>query len=149
MRGAARGKVMVIDPDYHIGQKDPDREYALSTNAEWFNVCSQTGTSKYPYGDDHVPGVCVDNVKIGAEGDRALSVRDTAGSECRGTRAPFDQVYNMSGGNDQWINLCAGVYCFYQGGERAGRSRSCDQALGSGPMRDPRSGVRCCADAVQ
>lgn len=140
LRGADPSKISKIDGDLDL--------VARSTDSEWFLVCSQNDSTKYPYGDAYQPGVCIDQTKVQAEGDQALTVRDTAGNECRGQSAPYSNVYNMSGSIRQWVNVCAGG-CFSMGGTAAGESVACDASnLGTSLSANFQIGIRCCADAV-
>jgi len=148
LRGAASGKVNVIDSQYTYESGSRAGDLAGSVESEWFNVCSQGGATVFPYGNEAEPGRCVDHVKTAAEGEDARCVRDTANSQCRGTEAPYDQVYNMSGGEGQWVNICVSEVCMFQGGG-IDEVYSCKGALGAADIRRPDAGVRCCADAVR
>jgi len=146
LRGAEPGKIAVVE-------RDTGPESEAIQKSEWMYVCTQGGTSEYPYGDEHVPGICIDKAKRDAEGDSALVVRDTAGNECCGTRPPYDQVHNMSGGTRQWVNISAepGYSAAVQGGQNGETARSCGEGFGFIPLvaMFGRPGLRCCAGAVQ
>jgi formylglycine-generating enzyme required for sulfatase activity len=119
--------------------------------SEWFFACSQGGTSKYPYGDELEAGTCLDKTLVDAQGDVAFSTRDTSGSTCHGTMSPYDEVHNMSGSVEQWVNICRTSGCFTSGGRWYDQALACgDERLGV-PSRASKyfaRGVRCCADAV-
>ena len=122
---------------------------AASIESEWFGVCSQGGTTKYPYGNDLKDGTCIDKTKLAADGDTAYEVGDTTGSQCKGSKSPYNQVYNMSGGRTQWLNICTYGCCYVQGGLLGSDPLlSCAESMGCMAMAQFTSGVRCCADAV-
>ena len=123
VRGAEPGKVTTVDyrvvnpADGTISVGDP----VLSVKSEWYNVCTEGGTTKYPYGDELKPGTCIAPVKIEAEGESARNVKDLSRSECHGTQPPYDQAYNMSGSNWVWINICLQeAWCPNMGGQHDG-----------------------------
>ena len=143
VQGADPGKLTLRSRD--------DAPNAAVLKSEWFNVCSQGGTTKYPYGDAYEPGTCIDQTKIDAEGeDSALAVRDAAGNTCHGSHSPFDAVYNMSGSIQQWLNICFADGCVSHGGRWYKEALPCDDNYGVASIRSVTVayGVRCCADAV-
>jgi hypothetical protein len=143
VRGADPGKLTLRSRD--------DAPNAAVLNSEWFNVCSQGGATKYPYGDAYEPGTCIDQTKIDAEGeDSALAVRDAAANTCHGTNSPYDAVYNMSGSVQQWLNICFADGCVSHGGRWYKEALPCDDNYGVASIRSVTmvKGVRCCADAV-
>ena len=146
VRGAESGKVMVVDaPDVESVGRAMD-ELRRSVRNEWYNVCSQGGTTKYPYGDTRKAGTCIDNAVIEARGTNAAMIRDTSQSACRGTHPPYDRVYHMSGNANAWINICSpSGDCAAPGGP-VGKDDSCAGSFGT--FSDLGPGVRCCADAV-
>ena len=148
LRGAEAGKVNMVDRENDGLGDDPAARLGLSSESEWYNVCTQGGTTAFPYGSKYDPGRCVDAARIAAEGDTARNVSDTAGNECRGTQAPYDRVYNMSGGHAEWLNICRGPACATDGGDWGNDSLSCSGSFGVDHMREFRIGVRCCADAA-
>jgi formylglycine-generating enzyme required for sulfatase activity len=143
VRGADPGALSLF-ADGQEGQIAPTLE------SEWFNVCSQGGTTKYPYGDAYERGRCIDQAKIDAEGeDSALAVADAVDSGCRGTNTPYDAVYNMSGSVEQWLNICYTGRCVLQGGRWHNEALSCEHNFGVASINSATmvKGVRCCADA--
>ena len=148
LRGGQSGKVNVIDAQYTYESASRAGDLAGSVESEWFNICSQGGTTVFPYGNEAEPGRCVDHVKTEAEGEDARCVRDTANSQCRGAEAPYDQVHNMSGSEGQWVNICVYEVCVFQAAD-ADQDYSCKGTRGTADMRRALAGVRCCADAVQ
>ena len=148
LRGAEPGKVTKVDRDADGPGNDRLATFATSLESEWFNVCSQGGTTKLPYGNTYEPGRCVDETKMAAEGDKALNVADTSNNACHGTMPPYDKVYDMGGSVAQWVNLCSGEICGSLGGHRGPDHRGCADGFGMAYMREFPGGVRCCADAV-
>ena len=136
------------DPNDHLGLRTYD--WVMPGLNEWLYVCTQGGTSSYPYGEDWKDGVCLDHWKLRAEGPSALRVRDTAGNECRGTHPPYDRVFNMIGGVRQWTNICSSTdgRCQQWGAIDRDWATHCDSAFVMYNMRSATGGVRCCADAV-
>jgi len=156
LRGAERGKVTLIDMgdgSYEEASRATTEALRPSRN-EWTNVCTQGGTTRYPYGDSYEPGRCIDKERIEAEGDSARLVRDTSRNECHGTQPPYDQVYNMVGSVEQWINICAtnslttSLSCAISFGCDIHERHSCEGNIGSTYMEGFFGGARCCADAV-
>ncbi len=124
-----------------------------STASEWFNACTQGGTTKFPYGDAYVASRCVDDAKMKADGLQARSTKDTTNSACHGTKAPFDEVYHLSGNAKEWLNICrdGGLTCASQGGDRMSPVSYLECAtFGSSYAGtiSPFYGFRCCADPV-
>ena len=150
LQGAERGKVTTVDfgIDANTGAMS-DKAVINGLNNEWFNVCTQGGTTKYPYGDTKKPGACVDATKLAAEGDSSRSLEDLSCSECRGATPPYDRVYNMSGNVPVWLNICFPFICASIGGRDRNDVLSCDATGGTNALTDLYQGVRCCADAVQ
>jgi len=150
LRGAPGGKVTTIalgdDPD---SRNNTIFDAIRTVQSEWFNVCSQGGTTKYPYGDERMAGTCIDSTKIAAKGDSAWSVGDLSESNCHGSIPPYDQVYNMSGSNSVWANICFPDRCTTVGGPHSDEILSCSGTVGIRWLGDLTNGVRCCADAVR
>jgi len=127
---------------------------AVSTSSEWFNACSQGGTSKYPYGDEYVPGRCIDEAKLASQGPSARVISDTSQSGCHGTSSPWDEVFDLSGSVDEWQNICRTSGCVIQGGAVAGNSSPADLVCAEGMgiksivSIHGYTGFRCCADTV-
>jgi len=147
VRGGDPAKLNVFGDD-EVGQ------IGTSIESEWFNVCSQGGKTKYPYGDTYEPGICIDESKVQASGDGVLEVRDESDSDCHGAISPYCDVSNMSGSISEWVNICRNSGCVVQGGHYskvAGpESLACAESLGvaATPSQNFARGIRCCADAV-
>ncbi|PKN31848.1 MAG: hypothetical protein CVU63_21800 [Deltaproteobacteria bacterium HGW-Deltaproteobacteria-20] len=129
-------------------------EVGASAKSEWFNACSQGGTTRYPYGNEYQAGTCTDKTRVQEEGEEALNVRNTVDNECHGTGAPYNEVYDLSGGVYEWGNLCRQGSCAIQGGyyiEKNAEYLACDVSLGSAAWGTEQfaTGIRCCADAVE
>ncbi|MCL2825154.1 MAG: SUMF1/EgtB/PvdO family nonheme iron enzyme [Polyangiaceae bacterium] len=148
LRGADNSKVSFVRVGDWYESGTRAEELVITVESEWFNVCSQGGNSKYPYGDEVREGVCVDKSTLADRGDSAYLAGDSVGSECKGSTPPYDQVYNMSGGRSQWVNVCYDErWCFSHAGQSAPETLSCE-TMGSTSMRAFQRGVRCCANAV-
>jgi len=146
LRGAPPGKVTTVD--LVVNPETGERSHAEPVHTvknEWFNVCSQGGTTKYPYGDELRPGACFDDTQYAAKGEGAWKVRDVAGNDCHGTQPPYDKVFNMSG-TSTWVNICSTYSCPTMGSLGGYEQQQC---TGNGAMtpQELHSGVRCCADA--
>jgi len=143
LRGAKPGKVTVVP------RNSEDLEYgsfrvAATTENEWFNVCSQGGTSEYPYGNEYVASTCP-----GA--NISYEAADTSRSQCSGVEPPYDRVYNMSGGVEEWVNICDLDGCVYHAGPAVDPyASSCAGGFGASTIGNSWSegGIRCCSDAV-
>jgi len=139
------------DPDWDDEDAWTRRQYERSIRGpnEWIYACSQGGRSTSPFEERDPDGVCLDDWKWRAGGDRALRVRDTSGNECHGTHPPYDRVFDMAGGVRQWTNACrsADGLCSTHGGLVGGMITPCEDFLML-RMRNASAGVRCCADAV-
>ncbi|MCL2825175.1 MAG: formylglycine-generating enzyme family protein [Polyangiaceae bacterium] len=141
VRGEANGKVSKYE-------WDAPNELAKSVRSEWFNVCSQAGTSQFAYGNEEQTGICA-GVKTGAETD-VLAIEENA---CHGSRPPYDQVFDMTGVVGEWINIC------YDDGGGCGAhaiqlrsdfvfDMSCAANFHNSVLTKTWYGVRCCADAA-
>ena len=145
-RGIEPGKVMVVDAHDAESQRRDDEDFSRSLNNEWFNVCSQGGSSKYPYGNTHTEGLCREHARLDAQRRDILLVRDTTGNKCHGTHPPYDRVYDMRGHVGEWINYCVSDGgCAIQDDVVGG---SCETSFGRIATLWPAAGVRCCADAI-
>jgi hypothetical protein len=125
--------------------------------SEWMWACTQGGTTAYAYGDEYEPGRCLDSTYMAESGSTVWTARPSDVPECRGTLDPFDQVYNLSLGREEWQNACSLTHtlhtvCAVHGslfgpqGEATGAR--CDTKSDSGGILqpDPRRGFRCCSD---
>ena len=149
VRGSEPGKVMVIDKENRDAETTNrvTAELRQSVKNEWYNACSQGGTTKHPYGDTRQLGTCIDTKAIETLGDRAFLVGDTSNSQCHGTHHPYSRLFNMTGKIEQWINVCFGnLGCASHGGNMG--DLSCAETFGIMSALYDTAGVRCCADAV-
>ena len=69
-------------------QWDALQKTATSTDMEFQYVCTQGGTTKYPYGDQYEPGKCIDADWVAAKGSNSLGVTDLSNRSCTGTSPP-------------------------------------------------------------
>lgn len=128
-----------------------------STQSEWFNACTQGGTTKYPYGDAFVQGRCIDRTAIQADA-KAFDVTDLTDNACHGATPPYDEVYDLMGSVREWHNVCytpksGGASCTASGSgaeEPADQDKDCAATTNFPSVRAIYSfrGIRCCADAV-
>lgn len=71
-----------------------------TTNDQWWTGCSGgLPSNAYPYGATHASGVCNDAPSSGP-----VDVATKTG--CRGTTAPFDGIFDMSGNIAEWQFAC-------------------------------------------
>jgi len=130
---------------------------AKSPQSEFINACTQEGKTAYPYGDTYQPGVCIDQTWVQQHGATALDVTNTASRQCHGSVAPFNGVYDLSGGVTEWQNVCyqqAGWSCLLSGSpwnNSPATSQACADYVGATSMEQVATdlGFRCCADPVR
>jgi formylglycine-generating enzyme required for sulfatase activity len=115
--------------------------------SQWYRACVGGGTSrKYPYGDTFDDTRC-------ATGSFA-PMRPKSFPECRGSAAPYDAVFDLSGNVEEWEDSCttplpdADTSCRGRGGGTGDHSdASCDIAHeASAKSRFDGLGFRCCKD---
>lgn len=116
---------------------------AASTKSEWTNACSQGGKTKYAYGNELVPGKCID--EQGPTKITALDQRD-----CHGTISPFSNVYDLDGSVAEWVDSCIDVNCTYRGNSPyVNDPLDCGLKAATRERAQVRAiGIRCCASAV-
>jgi formylglycine-generating enzyme required for sulfatase activity len=116
-------------------------------DSEWLYVCTNGGTTVYPYGDDYVAGKCVDE-----NFDGGSRVGSPGSTECRGIAPPFDEVFDLAGGLAEWTDGCAADRnrCTVHGGALVDVDSPC-RAGGHAFLRSTliAFGFRCCADPIQ
>ena len=121
-----------------------------SLESEFASACTQGGKTKFGYGDQYQPGLCIDEAWLG--GGKSLSVTELDKRQCHGTIPPFVSVYDLSGSVAEWQNLCwmKQESCVVSGTTSASADKPCNEFIGSSGMRDVGRGmgIRCCADAV-
>jgi formylglycine-generating enzyme required for sulfatase activity len=131
---------------------------------QWYNVCSMGGKTKYATGDTYQKGQCLDgsmylpNSSMTLEEAKALMEKKFAASikdfpECRGTEAPFDQIYHINGSRSEWTDACdqhgAAYQCFVRGGHFGSDAEifECTRWFwDSTKSAAPSIGFRCCLD---
>ncbi|MBK7396056.1 MAG: SUMF1/EgtB/PvdO family nonheme iron enzyme [Myxococcales bacterium] len=121
----------------------------LCKQSEWTRTCGQGDlATTYPYGNTHVAGACVDN---------AAAAGPVGTTDCHGTSAPYDQVFDLSGNIDEWVDQCDDATtpprCNLMGGyfgdthTAADNYLTCTRPFAKGITEVDEIGIRCCADA--
>lgn len=129
-----------------------------ATQSAWFNACSSWGKTKYPYGDEFVPGRCTDEEwlkKNHGEGpyDNLDLIPDVGSSqECHGTEAPFSEVIDLSGSvvefEDNLASKGGVTGVRIRGGSMLTKEKACADVAYVDPRIPIASvGFRCCAKA--
>jgi formylglycine-generating enzyme required for sulfatase activity len=122
--------------------------FADASRSEWFNVCTNGGTSAYSYGDTF------DGTKCAHAGDDGTLAPVGAIASCVGTTPPYDQVYDMSGNAWEWEDSCAGEagekdLCRVRGGGTHSSSAEVSCSMDYLARREQTFktvGIRCCAN---
>ncbi len=82
----------------HIGGGPAtEPEFADATASQWYNACSNGGTTPFPYGPAFVPDACNWGPTVAAVGQRP---------GCHGEAAPLTGVFDMSGNVGEWEDNC-------------------------------------------
>jgi Sulfatase-modifying factor enzyme 1 len=123
-------------------------EVSDATKGEWYNACSRGGTQAYPYGNNYVPGSCVD--RNGGNVPRAVG----AATACVGGYAG---LHDMSGNVMEWEDNCVTMpgqqpstqdTCKARGGAYSDNfnATACTSMSASKKRSasDPQTGFRCC-----
>ncbi len=101
---------------------------------EWYFACSNGGSTDWPYGNEHIPGRCVELRSPLVPVDRVPNL-------CRGTMSPFDEVVDMVG--EQGTAWVAGT--IHPAGTPGCRIVGMESCRVSGLVScRANSGVRCC-----
>ncbi len=129
-----------------------------SDENEWRNACSQGGKTKFPYGNEYEPGICVDLPRYKADGAQAAAGKPLEAETCHGEAPPYDDIYHLSGSVHEWVNVCVkeSGSCTYSGGSigSVGPDENLDRYNCDGRSTIFPSnisadfGIRCCADPV-
>jgi len=135
-----------------------EEQLADPNTSQWFNACSQGGTTKYAYGDEFEQGTCSEG-SLGADSPvnaEALVAQPEAPTDCHGTVPPFDQITNLSGNVAEWQDACrmSGKYwgCFAQATaltdpESQAQRDACAASVPLGMTQNHHwVGIRCCLD---
>ena len=120
-------------------------ELANAQTSQWYNACSQGGTTAYSFGNTFVEGVCPEGANPVTE------------APCAPPDGPFSSIDRLSGGLGEWEDACeerdSGIkFCRIRGGcyigdlSKAERT-ACDcEFLNGIRVRNPSTGFRCCLD---
>ncbi len=116
-------------------------KFGTASESEWVYACTQGGTTKYSWGDNAAPGMCLCS---GCNKDVASK------PTCRGNAPPYDGVYDLIGGAAEWVDSCYQGVCWIAGGASASKLNACAVPT---VYADPKNsntgtGFRCCADYV-
>jgi sulfatase modifying factor 1 len=134
-------------------------DFSDADNSQWYNACSNGGTTPFPYGATYVEGACND-------GPAVAPVGKTAG--CHAATAPASGIFDLSGNVGEWEDDCEtdGQCCYIRGGNFSlgsipgdpvppgtdficGSVYAGDDSTGKcGPRNygDQTTGFRCCVD---
>ncbi|MEZ4227188.1 MAG: SUMF1/EgtB/PvdO family nonheme iron enzyme [Polyangiaceae bacterium] len=118
-----------------------------ASQSEWYNACSNGGTTLFPYGDIYAATKC-----NGLEGIFTGLATASQLSDCSGPLG----IYNMSGNAVEWEDGCNGSNCPQRGGAYLDSNTpysghpddlTCKSAIMVGRMSVSKfRGFRCCAD---
>src|SRR6185437_5545544 len=75
----------------------PATTYGDPNESQWYNACSNGGTTSFPYGNDYVAGDCNGGATVAAVGT-------TPG--CQGLTSPYFGIFDMSGNVKEWEDHC-------------------------------------------
>lgn len=123
-----------------------------SLESEFINACTQGGATKYPYGNQYQPGICIDDAWVDA--GKTSIVTDFESRPCHGTVPPFTGMYDVSGSVGEWQNFCwmPEPSCVMLGTASGAYSvtEACSETVGTVSMKAVARGrgIRCCADAA-
>jgi formylglycine-generating enzyme len=111
-------------------------------------ACTNGGNTKFPYGSEFRSDACAP-IAPGMNGTKPVGTADV----CRGQTSPFNQVFDLLGNAEEWIDGDAGGgACIYASAGMivGGETVDCDWiALGSCTIDNGLSlGFRCCADPI-
>jgi formylglycine-generating enzyme len=72
-------------------------DFSDATTGQWYNACSNGGTTPFPYGSTYVEGECNDGTTVTPVGGKP---------GCHGLAAPGSGVFDMSGNVGEWEDNC-------------------------------------------
>ncbi|MBI5534000.1 MAG: SUMF1/EgtB/PvdO family nonheme iron enzyme [Deltaproteobacteria bacterium] len=133
-----------------------DLQAAGASESEWYNACSQGGTTVYPYGDAYEAKTCAGYES--APGGQIQTNTDVGTfSNCKGKAPPFSSVLDLSGSvyefTDESFPGAPGVNDrAYRGGSFAdpgAEAQTCRSLSGASPTyRTNDTGFRCCKNLL-
>jgi formylglycine-generating enzyme required for sulfatase activity len=120
--------------------------------SQWYNACSQGGTTVYPYGNTYDPKACE-----GADPAPNWAAKEDVASSlgCHGSSEPFASIFDLSGSAAELTDECetdpgsGWVQCIARGGAYATEAGMMRCDLGANWSRDRYDewvGFRCCKD---
>jgi len=113
-----------------------------SQNNQWLGVCTQGGTTQYPWGDDPDPSRC------NLEGATTHPVGND--TRCQSATPGFEGIYDLIGNVAEWTGRCskddAGWLCDAAGGDFRAQADACTGTRFPMFSELPSLGFRCCAD---
>lgn len=123
-------------------------DWLVSEHSQWSFACGNgVSDTRFPYGMGERADACV---------TKASEVVDVASLDsCRGTVAPFNEVYDMVGNAGEWDDACSGYegttpgtrVCKVRGGWTPNTGQSCDdEHESSADFTAGDLSFRCCVD---
>jgi hypothetical protein len=140
----------------------------LCTEREWTTACKGPERTKFPYGNTHKPGFCVDTNRVnpliklfeslGAARYQFAIMNDPSLNQVPGTVAPTGSfsrctneyhVYDMVGNVHEWTSDPRGTFRggFYLDTQLNGSGCDYRTVMHPATYHDYSTGFRCCADA--
>lgn len=127
-------------------------DHANPALSQWYNACSNGGTTAYCYGDQHDVSACPWPADADPDPSHvdALDVGSAAG--CRGSIEPYTDVRDMSGSIFEWTAACGSsngqTVCAIAGGvNQDPQMVRCDFLGTMAPSNSGAGlGIRCCKD---
>lgn len=103
-------------------------------DTEWRYACTNGGTTRYPYGDEYMGGICEENAFPSA-----------GSSSCVGLKPPFSELRDLAGGVSEWTALCEQQgSCSIEGFDSG--EGACSGGVTPNGIVSASIGFRCCAD---
>ncbi len=123
-------------------------EVTQAHNSEWAHVCTQGGSTEYPWGN-----ASASNCNFGPCPVGTTCVEPVASNQkCTGATSPFNGVFDLLGNQGEWVEACdtqpPWPGCYAVGGTHHGTQTTCFEARAKVPYLSDRRelGIRCCAD---